>query len=123
MCDGYHNGYGWERIWLKTPVGTLIFDSDGGSYDVYINKESFPSDIVHKERVYTVLSQIMTQGFDDDGTMVLNLYEEEDSDRVELIDAILESAGLDSPWYLNLEDGTLRAQYVRPLKEEKLKTE
>lgn len=112
IFDGVHNGYGYERLYLQTPLGTLKVSSDG---DVEI-EDNAPT-LTQDDAAAAVLKTMVTDGMDDNGR-ALQLYEEDMT--VEFLDAvtaILSWAGLPAPYLLDHEDGTLKKRWF-PLPKE-----
>lgn len=114
VADGYHNGYGYNKLWLKTPQGTVYLTWDGGYYDVTVNPDGFPDELEHKPDVWDMFKEMTATGMTAADGWSLTLYEEDaNKDMVDTLDGIFESVGLQAPWFLDVEDGTIRAQYSR----------
>ena len=111
IFDGVHTGYGYERLYLQTPLGTLKVGADG---DVEIwdrtDRENAPA-LTQDDAAAAALKQMVTDGMDDNGR-ALQLYEEDMT--VEFLDAvtaILSWGGLPPPYLLNHDDGTLTKRW------------
>ena len=113
IADGYHNGYLYTKIWLKTTSGNVYLSWDAGSYLVEINPEVFPDDLEHKPPVWDILVEMTATGYQDHDLLCLSLFEEEDLEKTKQLDDIFKSVGLQSPWFLDFEDAAIRAQYKR----------
>lgn len=103
IVDGYHNGYGFQRIWLATSKGTLyLYNCGTGEYEITILKEP-PADLEMNAKAGAALREMIDAGLYDDGC--LQLFEGDA--RIPEITEILKAGGFGRPWTLDTDDGQL----------------
>lgn len=109
VFDGYHNGHGFETLYLRTPAGGLQVDMDGDVKILDDNLEDLEPNVA-AERVWR---QLLKDGVDDDGR-AMTLFVDDGPERLQRISDILAAAGLPPPHLLDIEDGALSGKRWTP---------